>query len=162
MLSVVSIWRVATTVAAAVALVAAAPATAAVPIPQSPVGSSPDFAGAPAAQNTVFTAQPPQDPFMAANQRSEIHVDAYQTDTNAWAGPLGRGMQRASTYQNADCASVGFDRAGRVVTACIGLQGPSDPGAGLYMFDPRTLDTLAHMSLPPRQPGIGQNPLTDF
>ena len=158
-----STWRIATTVAAAAALsLAAAPAATAVPIPQSPVESAPDFVGSPAAQNTVFTAQPPQDPFMAANQRSEIHVDAYQTDTNAWAGPLGRAMQRTSTYQNADCASVGFDRAGRVITVCIGLQGPSDPGGGLYLFDPRTLAPLAHMSLPPRQPGIGQNPLTDF
>jgi ligand-binding sensor domain-containing protein len=71
-------------------------------------------------------------------------------------------MQQASTDQNAECASVGFDSRNRVITICIGVQGPALAGAGLYMFDPHTLDTLAHMDLPPRQPGVGTNPFTDF
>jgi hypothetical protein len=56
----------------------------------------------------------------------------------------------------ADCASVTFDSRGRIVTVCVGLQGPR-----LVLMDPHTLDTLATMNLPPRMPG-GGNPLTDF
>src|SRR5207248_1952128 len=55
------------------------------------------------------------------------------------------------------------DSRGRLVTICVGLQGPSSGGAGLYMFDPKTLDTLAHMDLPARQLSVGGgNPFTDF
>jgi hypothetical protein len=156
--------RIAVVVAFAIAtlfVVFARPARAATPIPQGPT-ASPQYIGHPAVEQPVATALPPQNPFMAPNQRSEIHVDAYQTDTNSWAGPLGRGMQQASTDQNAECASVGFDSRNRVITICIGVQGPALAGAGLYMFDPHTLDTLAHMDLPPRQLGVGANPFTDF
>jgi hypothetical protein len=66
-----------------------------------------------------------------------------------------------STLQFADCASVTFDSRGRIVTVCVGLQGPSFGTAGLLMLDPTTLDTLAHFDLPPRQPGAG-NPFQDF
>ena len=65
-------------------------------------------------------------------------------------------MERLSTFFAADCASVTFDRAGRIVTICVGLDGPR-----LVMLDPRTLDLLAEFPLPPRQPGAA-NPFTDF
>ena len=65
-------------------------------------------------------------------------------------------MERLSTFFGADCASVTFDRAGRIVSVCVGLDGPR-----LVMFDPRTLDLLAEFPLPPRQPGAA-NPFTDF
>ena len=93
---------------------------------------------------------------MAANGRSNLHNDAYMTDTYAGAGPLGRNMERLSTFFAADCASVTFDRAGRIVTICVGLDGPR-----LVLLDPRTLDLLAEFPLPPRQPGAA-NPFTDF
>ena len=38
---------------------------------------------------------PPRHPFMAANGRSNIHDDAYMTDTYAGSGPLGRDMRAA-------------------------------------------------------------------
>jgi hypothetical protein len=98
----------------------------------------------------------PQHPHLAPNGRSNIHDDAYQTDTYSVSGPLGRDMEVRSTYQNADCASVTFDSAGRIVTICVGLQGPT-----LEMFDPRTLETLATFPLPPRNPATG-SPLSDF
>jgi hypothetical protein len=97
---------------------------------------------------------------MAPNGRSNIHVDAYMTDANAAAGPLGRDMRRTSTFQVADCASVTFDSEGRIVSICVGLEGPR-----LVMFHPRTLEELATFRLPPRQPlggGTGSNPFTDF
>ena len=65
-------------------------------------------------------------------------------------------MERLSTFFAADCASVTFDRAGRIVTICVGLDRPR-----LLLLDPRTLDLLAEFPLPPRQPGAA-NPFTDF
>ncbi|GAC1325085.1 MAG: hypothetical protein NVSMB25_23190 [Thermoleophilaceae bacterium] len=131
-------------------------AATAMPIP--PVANTaPDAVGGTATQNPVSAPQPPQHPFMAADQRSNIHVDAYQSDTNIWAGPLGNRTGTLSTYFNADCASVAFDARGRIVTVCVGLQGPT-----LYLLDPTTLATLATFSLPPRQPVGIENPFTDF
>src|SRR5207244_293857 len=43
-----------------------------------------------------------------------------------------------------------FDSAGRIVTICVGLEGPR-----LAMFDPATLDLLAVFPLPPRSAGGG-------
>jgi hypothetical protein len=133
------------------------PAVAAEPIPNDPApGPVPTFEGAPAAPRKVPFAEPPRHPFMAPNGRSNLHVDAFQTDVHTSPGPLGRSMEVRSTLQTADCASVTFDSAGRIVTICVGLEGPR-----LVLMDPRSLDTLAQMPLPPRQPG-GGNPFQDF
>src|SRR4051794_29913381 len=94
---------------------------------------------------------------MAPNGRSNLHVDAFQTDANVEPGPLGKSLQRTSNFQAADCASVTFDSRGRIVVVCVGLQGPR-----LMMFDPKTLDTLATFSLPPRQPSVSTDLFTDF
>ena len=93
---------------------------------------------------------------MAPNGESNIHNDAYMSGTYAVAGPLGRDIQRTSTFQVAECASVTFDRQGRIVTICVGVEGPR-----LVMLDPTTLELLAVHPLPPRQPGT-TNPLNDF
>src|SRR4051812_3114859 len=99
---------------------------------------------------------------MAPNGKSELHVDAFQTDAHTAPGPLGKGITTTSTFHGADCASVTFDSRGRIVVVCVGLQGPSTGGAGLYMLDPRTLGELARMDLPGRQPGVGTDLFTDF
>jgi hypothetical protein len=146
----------------AAALVVAPSAAVADPIPESDT-SAPSFFGAPAVQNPVFgIAEAPRHPFMAPNERSNLHTDAWQTDTNRTPGPLGRGMKRVSASHFSDCASVTFDSKGRIVVVCVGLQGPSGGGAGLNLIDPQTLETLAKYDLPPRQPGTGTNVLTDF
>jgi hypothetical protein len=128
------------------------------PIPEEPTADAPLFVGSPARANPItnFTRSP-RHPFMARNGRSNLHVDAYQTDANRWSGPLGRRMRRVSTYQNADCASVTFDRFGRIVTVCVGAEGPR-----LMLLDPDTLDELARFPLPAREPEPGGNPFTDF
>ena len=72
-------------------------------------------------------------------------------------GPLGNDMDRALDLPGRECASVTFDSAGRIVTVCVGLEGPR-----LVMFDPQTLDLLAEMPLPPRKRQRGGNPFTDF
>jgi hypothetical protein len=96
---------------------------------------------------------------MAANGRSNLHDDAYQTDTYTWAGPRGTRMERLSTFMGGECATATFDRLGRIVTVCVGFEGPR-----LAMFDPQTLELLTEFPLPPRipSPSSGGNPFTDF
>jgi hypothetical protein len=133
-------------------------AAAAEPIPEgTDAGSSPAFVGAPATQRPVFVPQPPRHPFMAPNERSNLHVDAFQTDANVVPGPLGKDLQRVSNFQGADCASVTFDSQGRIVVVCVGVQGPH-----LLMMDPKTLDVLGSFDLPGRQPGVSTDLFTDF
>ena len=93
---------------------------------------------------------------MAPNGRSNLHDDGYQSDVHQGPGPLGKGMERRSTFLEGVCASVTFDSRGRIETVCVGVEGPK-----LLLLDPRTLETLAAMPLPPRQPG-GGNLFTDF
>ena len=121
-------------------------ATAAIPIP-SDNGSTPAFSGTPATPHPVAAPAPPRHPFMAPNGRSNLHDDAYQTDTYQGIGPLGHGITATSTMFAADCGSVTFDSQGRIVTVCVGVAGPT-----LRMLDPKTLDSLAEQSLPPRDP----------
>src|SRR5205085_271128 len=111
---------------ALLAVATAAPAPAApTPIPEGPMTSPrPPFLGLPAIQRPVFARRPPRHPFMAPNDRSELHNDAYQSDANVGPGPLGRGITRASTFQSSDCASITFDSKGRLVTICVGLVRP--------------------------------------
>ena len=146
-------------ITAVVLLAGAAPAAAAppAPIPEGPqAGSLPEFVGAPATQHPVEAADPPRHPFMAPNGRSNLHVDAYQTDVHQGPGPLGRDMRKVETFLSSDCASVTFDSRGRIVTVCVGLDGPK-----LFLMDAATLETLATFPLPPRVPGAG-NVFTDF
>src|SRR4051812_15631009 len=144
------------------ALLIAAPAALASPIPETDT-SAQQFIGSPATQNPIFgIPEAPRHPFMAPNERSNLHSDAWQTDTNRLPGPLGRDMKRLSASHISDCASVTFDSKGRIVVVCVGLQGPSAGAAGLNLIDPQTLDTLAKYDLPPRQPGLATNLLTDF
>jgi hypothetical protein len=129
------------------ALVAAASATAATPIPQDPRPVTPVFSGAPVTPNPVTAPAPLRHPFMAPNGRSNIHDDAYMSDSYRGLGPLGVRMRSLSTFFAQDCASVTFDRRGRVVTICVGVRNVT-----LRMLDPHTLDTLASFDLPPRTP----------
>jgi hypothetical protein len=152
-----------TVVAVAAALLACAtPAAAAVPaqpIPEGPeAGSVPTFIGTPARPRRVRAPAVPTHPFMAPNGRSNIHDDAYQTDTYRGPGPLGRHMQRTSTFQGSECASVTFDRLGRIEAVCVGIEHPK-----LVLLDPYTLDLLASFDLPPRVVSASSgNPFTDF
>ncbi len=92
---------------------------------------------------------------MAPNGRSNLHNDAYQTDSYRWTGPLGNGLSSASALFARECASVTIDSHGRLVTICVGLDKPV-----LAMLHPNTLRVLAAMDLPLRNPG--PNPFQDF
>jgi hypothetical protein len=137
----------------AAALTAPAVAAAqvpAVPIPQEPTPQGPAFVGQPAVAEPVASPDPPRHPFMAPNGRSNLHEDAYQTDVHQGSAPLGRDMTVRSTFLEGVCGSVTFDSRDRIVTVCVGLEGPK-----LVLLDPRTLGLLAAFPLPPRQPGTG-------
>jgi hypothetical protein len=123
-------------------------ATPATPIPSVAIPAPQPYYGAPAVPDPITgVPRTPQNPFMAPNGESEIHDDGSQSDAYSWAGPLGRSPQTLSSLlaPARDCGSIVFDSHGRVISICIGISGPE-----LYMFDPRTLATLATFSLPPR------------
>ncbi len=130
------------------------PAAAVTAIPAIPIPSSPGdfllkpFTGHPATAHPLPAQPIPRAPFMARNQNSSIHNDAYQSDVYARSGPLGNRLTVTSTLYAAECASVTFDTQGRIVTVC-----PSVLGATLRLLDPTTLAQLASYRLPPRKPG---------
>ena len=126
------------------------------PIPSDPLAAGvPTFAGRAATPHRVAGERVPRHPFMARNGRSNIHDDAYQSDSYRQAGPLGPNITVSSALFMRECASVTFDRAGRLVTICVGLDRPV-----LALLDPATLQVRAAMNLPPRMPGSGA--FTDF
>ena len=94
---------------------------------------------------------------MAPNGQSNLHNDAYQTDTYRWRGPLGDETSSSSALFVRECASITVDSQGRLVTVCVGLDRPV-----AAVLDPETLAPLATLDLPPRLPSGGSNPLTDF
>jgi outer membrane protein assembly factor BamB len=129
-------------------LLAPVTAAGASPITENPAdkdGVQP-FIGAPWTARPVQAPAAPRHPFMAPNERSNIHSDAYQTDTNRLSGPLGRDTEALSASYFGVCGSVTFDTKGRIVTVCVGAAGPR-----LYLLDPRTLEQRATFMLPPRQ-----------
>src|SRR5436305_6364254 len=143
------IWPLALSLAAACA--ATAPALGAIPIPEGPDASTlPVVIGAPAKPHPISGTTTPHNPFMAPNGRSNLHDDAYMTDSYKQSGPLGHATTRTSTFLSRECASTAFDTQGGIVTFCVGLDGPQ-----LQLIDPHTLDALAVFPLPPRIPSGG-------
>jgi hypothetical protein len=144
-------------IAAVVAALAPAAPAQTIPIPSVNTSGAAAFIGHVATANPIRgVPTTPLNRFMAPNGESEIHDDGWQTDTSTWAGPLGRSPQQVSTEIQHDCGSITFDRNRRVVSVCVGVGGPE-----LYMFDPKTLDTLATFMLPPRQ-SVPSNVFQDF
>jgi len=133
----------------AVAAFVAMPLSAAeaAPIPSSePAPSLPDFSG------KAFKASPikgatkaPRNPFMAKNQKSNIHNDTWMSGTYSWPGPLGRNLvANSGRADNGICSTIAFDRRGRIVTVCVSTVAP--PQARIVDAD--TLDVLATYELP--------------
>ena len=129
---------------------------AAIPIPGDPIPPrTPAYVGSPATPNPVTAPAPPQHPFLAPDPGNNIHNDAYMTDTYPGPGPLGVNPKVTSTLQVAECASLTFDRRGRLETVCVGATRPT-----LKLFDPTSLKQIASYALPPRP--LGLNVFTDF
>lgn len=84
-------------------------------------------------------AAPAQDPFLAPGPTSNIHNDAFMSD--AYFGPRVVDPETATVRSFralGDCASIMFDRRGRLVAVCVG---PTRVVA--YLIDPDTLEPLA-------------------
>jgi hypothetical protein len=144
---------------AATAAALAPPPVPAVPIPQDSGASTvKPFLGSPRSARPIRGVRfAPRHPFMAANDRSNLHNDAYQSDAGRTPGPLGNKPGVTSTLYTQECASVTFDSRGRIVTVCVGLA-----TVDLRLLDPRTLDVLADYPLPPRPASSLANPFTAF
>src|SRR3954465_7170806 len=134
-------------------------ATAAVPIPSLPGPLLvPTYVGAPAAARPIASFAVPQHPHLAPNGRSNMHDDAYATDSYTGPGPLGRRpVVTSALYGVEECATEAFDRAGRIVALCGNLGGPV-----LRLLNPVTLDVLATHNLPARKFKLGVSPLSDL
>ncbi|MFR9750384.1 hypothetical protein ACL02S_05040, partial [Nocardia sp. 004] len=132
----------------AVALAAvAAPANAAPISPGSAGSEAPQFLGTPATANPITGIPPiPQNPYLAPNGDSGIHGDGWMSDTYTRPGPLGLAPQTNSLQLLSECASIAFDRAGRIVATCIGLN------PGLYLIDPATMTVLGKHALEGKSP----------
>ncbi len=128
-----------------------------VPIPDSPGAENvAPYLGKPAtARPLADQSFAPRHPWMAGNGRSNLHDDAYQSDAGTARGPLGRDPEVLSNFFAEECASHTFDREGRLLTVCVGIEQVT-----LRLLDPDTLDVLAQLPLPPRQPST--SPFTTF
>jgi len=126
-------------------------------IPGSPLALGIEaFEGAPAKADPHRRLHVPQHPFMAPDPGSNIHNDAYQSDTYDRSGPLGDGVSARSALFVRECASLAFDRRDRIVTVCVGLDRPV-----LAVLDPDTLRPISTRPLPPRQTGL-EDPFSSF
>src|SRR5262249_23524604 len=104
-------------------------------------------------------ATPPifQNPFMAPNNFSEIHLNSFQTDTASVPGPggaSGHSVQQGfiGPIPSGIGGTLAFNAKGQILTIRGG--GPSRSGSQsgqrLLLVDPVTLKVLAEQPLPPR------------
>lgn len=90
----------------------------------------------------------PQHPYLAPNGKSNMHNDAYMTDTYEVSGPLGKNPEvtlKSYARGNNLCVTNTFDRKGRILTVNARMSGFS-----LLLIDPDTLEQLASYLLPPK------------
>jgi hypothetical protein len=97
-----------------------------------------------------------QNPFMGANNFSEIHLNAYQTDATSASGPASassQGVQQGLLRPITSIAgTMAFTSRGQLLTIRVGPS-PTTPGEDaqtLLLIDPATLTVLAETDLPPR------------
>jgi hypothetical protein len=131
--------------------------------PALPIPPGPDQAAEPAFVGRAAQADPrrsfavPQHPFLAPNGRSNMHNDAYMTDTYDWVGPLSAETVASTFLGIEECATMAFDSRDRIVALCGGAE-----GSRMMLFEPDTLELLGVFPLPPRKVRPGQSPLTDL
>ncbi len=122
-------------------------------IPDGGTSTLPEYTGKPGYDTPVRMVAPPQNPYMAPNPFSNVHNDAWLTDTARILGPSGRDLVRTSNRlleARRDpqstffvCGTLTFDSQGRILSPCMG------PGEdSLVMIDPVTLEVLAYKQLP--------------
>ncbi len=88
----------------------------------------------------------PQHPFMAANGGSNMHDDAYMSDTNEAPGPVGVNSKIFSRSEGfGGYGTLAYDSARRIV----GVYG-NGKGFQIQLLDPYTLEKLGSFPLPSR------------
>jgi len=101
----------------------------------------------------------PQHPYLAPNGKSNMHNDAYMTDTYEVNGPTGVNPD-VTLHSYAEgtnlCVTIAFDQKGRILTV-----NARPNGFFLLLIDPETLDELASYPLPPRHPDDPLYPYRD-
>ncbi|MBN2495690.1 MAG: hypothetical protein JXR96_13940 [Deltaproteobacteria bacterium] len=90
----------------------------------------------------------PQHPFLAPNGRSNMHNDAYMTDTYEVAGPEGEGAE-VELARFADgmhtCVTLAFDGQDRILTTSAEML-----SFRILLLHPDRLEILSEYDLPPR------------
>lgn len=104
------------------------------------------YTGQPASPQQIEAEAIPQHPFMQRNEQSNIHNDAYMSDTYTQPGPLGIDPQVTSVDLGGICATITFDSHGRIITSCLNLN-----TANLYVLNATTLEILDSLALPFRK-----------
>ncbi|MDR3082701.1 MAG: hypothetical protein LBV60_17535 [Streptomyces sp.] len=134
-----------------------AAASTATPVPDGGSTVVPSFIGHAARAKRLPPHKPPQNPFMAPNPFNNVHNDSWISDTYAIAGPRGhRPAVRSSTSPTQGgssplslCASINFDRHGRLEMVCGGPGRNGGPvRIRLLLLDPESLAILASFDLP--------------
>lgn len=110
--------------------------------------SAPAFIGAPATPKP-FAGSASDHPAMAGPGLSAMHGDGFSSDVHPAVGPLGNDPQIVSRigskYPGGMCATVTFDKGGRLVALCASMA-----GFELHLLQPRSLELLARFELPGR------------
>ena len=95
-----------------------------------------------------------QNPFMQANDFSNIHLNAYMTDTGSVKGPASASKQ---TVQNTlidspgIAATMAFNAQDQLVTIRIGSPDLPEGAPTIMLIDPTTLGILDQQPLPQRK-----------
>jgi hypothetical protein len=96
-----------------------------------------------------------QNPYMAANNFSEIHLNAYQTDTTSANGPASLASDTAVQQgpispMNGIGGTMAFTSTGLLVTIRVGQASSTQQYQTLELIDPVTLNVITSRQLPPR------------
>lgn len=101
-----------------------------------------------------------QNPFMSVNNYSEIHFNAYQTDTTSQAGPASKPGQSAELKlfepEPGLAGTLAFNSAGQMITIRGSASAtPNEQALALLLIDPSTLTVISKTDLPPRHTSSG-------
>ena len=146
----VSVALVVTVILALVVPVAAG-AQEATPIDPGPETMLPDYIGAPAKAHPTPNSGVPQNPYLAPNPFSTVHIDPWMSDVVDIAGPLGRNPEvvtsalaharQDSNSWKFQCIGITFDSHGHLITGCV-EDGPLGQTATVVLGDAKTLEVL--------------------
>ncbi len=116
----------------------------------------PDYIGWPAKAHPTANSGVPQNPYLAPNPFSTVHIDPWMSDVVDIAGPLGRSpevLSSALTEARQDssswkfqCIGITFDSHGHLTTGCV-EDGPLGQTATVVLADAKTLKVLDHYHL---------------